>query len=47
MPFVREIAQADFSVPFEQSDLSPTIKRAFIVWQGQLTPDYRYLKEFL
>jgi len=47
MPFVREIAQADFSVPFEQSALSPTIKRAFIVWQGQLTPDYRYLEKFL
>jgi len=47
MPFVREIAQADFGVPFEQSDLSPTIKRAFIVWQGQLTPDYHYLAKFL
>ena len=47
LPFVPEIAHADYDVPFEQSDLSPTIKRAVIVWHGQLTPDYRYLEAFL
>jgi alpha-aminoadipic semialdehyde synthase len=47
MPFVPEIAKADCRVPFEQSDLSPTVKRAVIAWHGQLTPDYRYIEQFL
>jgi len=47
LPFVPEIAQADYSVPFEQSQLSPTLKRAVITWHGELTPDYRYLEEYL
>jgi alanine dehydrogenase len=47
MPFVSEIAKADYDVPFDQCALSPTVKRAVIVWHGQLTPDYRYLEEFL
>jgi alpha-aminoadipic semialdehyde synthase len=47
LPFVPEIAQADYDVPFEQSQLSPTLKRAVIVWRGELTPDYRYLEEYL
>lgn len=47
MPFAPEIAQADYSVPFDQCALSPTIKRAVIAWHGQLTPDYRYIEEFL
>lgn len=47
LPFVPEIARADYAVPFEQSDLSPTLKRAVIVWRGELTPDYRYLEAYL
>ena len=47
LPFVSTIARADYGVPFDQSDLPPIIKRAVIVWQGQLTPAYRYLQEYL
>jgi alpha-aminoadipic semialdehyde synthase len=47
MPFVPEIAQADYSAPFTQCNLSATIKRAVIAWQGQLTPDFRYIQAFL
>ncbi len=47
LTFVPAIARADYSVPFDQSDLPPIIKRAVIVWQGQLTPAYRYLQEYL
>jgi alanine dehydrogenase len=47
MPFVPEIAQADYSAPFDQCALSPTIKRAVIAWHGQLTPDYGYIEKFL
>jgi saccharopine dehydrogenase (NAD+, L-lysine-forming) len=45
--FIPAIASADFSVPFEQLELPPEIKRAVIVYQGELTPDYRYIEQFL
>jgi len=47
MDYVPAIAKTDYSVPFEELDLPPEIKRAVIVYQGELTPDYRYLKEHL
>ena len=45
--FVPAIAQADFSVPFEELALPPEIRRAVIAYRGELTPDYRYLEEYL
>jgi len=45
--FIPAIARADFSVPFEQLELPPEIKRAVIAYHGELTPDYRYLEQFL
>jgi len=45
--FLPIIARADFSVPFEQLDLPPEIKRAVIVYHGELTPDYRYIEQYL
>lgn len=45
--YVPPIAKADFSVPFDQLDLPPEIKRALILHRGQLTPDYCYLEQFL
>ncbi len=47
MKYIPAIAQADYSVPFEQLALPPEIKRAVIVYQGELTPDYRYLERYL
>ena len=47
MPFVPEIAQADYDVPFEQCSLSPAIKNAVIAWRGQLAPDYEYIAQFM
>jgi alpha-aminoadipic semialdehyde synthase len=32
---------------FDQLDLPPEIKRAIILWQGRLTPAYRYLETHL
>jgi alanine dehydrogenase len=46
-PFVPAIAHADYSQPVELLDLPPEIKRAVVVHQGRLTPDYAYLAEFL
>jgi alpha-aminoadipic semialdehyde synthase len=45
--FVPSIAQANYSVPFEQLALPPEIKRAVIVYQGELTPNYRYIEQYL
>lgn len=46
-PYVPEIATADYSVDFDKLDLSPVVKRAIIVYHGELTPDYKYLEEHL
>ena len=43
MDYVPAIAQANYTVPFEELALPRAIKRAVIVYQGKLTPDYRYL----
>jgi saccharopine dehydrogenase (NAD+, L-lysine-forming) len=47
MPFVPAIACCDFALPFEECNLPPEIKRAVIAYQGQLTPEYQYIQEFL
>ncbi len=45
--YVPAIAEADYSVPFEELALPPEIKRAVIAYQGELTPGYRYLERYL
>jgi len=47
MDYVPAIVKADYSVPFQALDLPPEIKRAVIVHQGELTPEYRYLEDHL
>ena len=44
---VPAIAAADWRDDFEALDLPPHLKRAVIVHRGELTPDYRYLKDHL
>jgi alpha-aminoadipic semialdehyde synthase len=46
-PFVPVIAKADYTVSFAALDLPPVIKNAVITHQGELTPNYKYLKKFL
>lgn len=46
-PFIPPLAACDFSAGFESSSLPPELKRATIVYHGELTPDYRYLEKFL
>jgi saccharopine dehydrogenase (NAD+, L-lysine-forming) len=46
-PFIPAIATCDYSVPFDECALPPEIKRAVIVYQGKLTPDYEYIQEYL
>lgn len=47
MQYIPAIAQADYTVPFEELALPPEIKRAVIVYQGELTPNYRYLEQYI
>mgnify|MGYP001072973948 CR=1 FL=1 len=46
-PFVSALATCDLTAPFAECHLPPEIKRAVIAYQGELTPDYRYIAEFL
>jgi alpha-aminoadipic semialdehyde synthase len=47
LPFVREIATADFSNGLSGSGLSGTMRRAVIALNGRLAPDYEYLAKHL
>jgi len=45
--YIPNLAQADFQQPFETIELEPVLKRAVIAYRGELTPDYKYLAEYL
>lgn len=44
---VAPLVNTDWQVPFEKLELPPYLKRAVIVHQGCLTPDYQYIQEHL
>ena len=46
-PLVPKLFEADYSKSFEAFDLIDELKKACIVYKGELTPNYRYLEEFL
>jgi alpha-aminoadipic semialdehyde synthase len=45
--FVPDIMLADFSVGFEELKLPPPIKKAVVLYHGELTPEYKYIEKFL
>jgi alpha-aminoadipic semialdehyde synthase len=45
--FVPAITRASRDVPFEQYDVPGPIRRAVIAYNGELTPDFQYLKQAL
>ena len=45
--FMPEIAAADFDVPYDELKLPLPIKRALILHNGELTPEYQYLKQYI
>ncbi len=47
IPFIPDIAKADYSQPFPNLNLPSVIKNAVIAHKGELTPNYKYLQEFL
>ena len=46
-PFVPGIAAADFSKDFASCHLPEPIQKAVILFRGQFTPDYEYMKNFI
>lgn len=47
LPYIPEIVKADCKKPFEECNYPPEIKRAVIVYNGKLTPNYKYLECYL
>ena len=44
---VPDLLKADWQCPFDGLDLPFALKQAVIVYQGQLSADYRYLEDFI
>ena len=47
LPFVKDLAVADYSVDFDQLEIPVEFKNAIIVHKGKLTPNFSYLSEYL
>jgi alanine dehydrogenase len=47
LPLVKGITDANFSGDFINCRLPDPIKRATIVFRGEFTPDYEYMRSFL
>ncbi|NVO01681.1 MAG: hypothetical protein HXX09_03185 [Bacteroidetes bacterium] len=47
MNFVKPISIADYSLSYEELDLPRAIKKALILHNGELTPNFKYLEEHL
>ncbi len=46
-PLVPAIVLSDFSGDFEHCSLPNSVKRAVILYKGDFTPDYEYMKKFI
>ncbi len=47
LPFIKPLAEANFSLPLGELRLPPAIKKALILHKGELTPDYKYIEKYL
>ncbi|MFX1535388.1 MAG: bifunctional lysine ketoglutarate reductase /saccharopine dehydrogenase family protein [Promethearchaeota archaeon] len=45
--FVPNLIKTDFTKDFKDLDLQSELKKAIIVYKGELTPNYRYLHKYL
>jgi alpha-aminoadipic semialdehyde synthase len=46
-PFIPRLVQADFSVPFDDLEIPAELHRAVILHEGELTPNYKHLNQYL
>ena len=44
---IPSLASADYSKDFEHCTLSPALKKAVILFKGEFTPDYKYMKKYV
>ncbi len=44
---IPSIARADYSKDFEHCSLPPALKKAVILFKGELTPDFKYMKKYV
>ncbi len=47
MPFIPDLVRADFTCKLEDLQLPLPLRRALILHQGRLTPEYEYMAKFL
>ncbi len=47
IPFIPRLVNADFSSPLENSNLPDELRRAVILYNGELTPGYEHLNKYL
>jgi len=45
--YIKAIATADYTKEFKKLDLPNPIQRAMILHKGELTPDYKYIEQYL
>lgn len=45
--FLPGLLEADFEVPFDQLQIPDPLKKAMILYHGELTPDYKHLEKYL
>ena len=45
--FVKPIADTEFDVPFEDLNLPRALKKGLILHKGELTPEFKYLEQYL
>ncbi len=46
-PFYKNIVSSDYTKSFTDSELAPEIKRAVIMWKGEFTEEFKYMKEYI
>ncbi len=46
-PLYKNIVSADYKKSFADSGLAPEIKRAVIMWKGEFTEEFKYMKEYI
>ena len=46
-PFYNNIVSADYKKSIDDSELAPEIKRAVIMWNGEFTEEFEYMKAFI
>lgn len=47
IPFIKGIVDADFSKPLHELELPPAIRRALILHNGEFTPEFEYISQYL